>query len=526
MKKVICVLILVFMFAVAGAVARAAEEKLLEAKIEIYAEKELAVIDERIYGHFIEFLAQCIEGKLWVSEEEAKGHRLVMGGIREDVFEAIKQLDMPLLRWPGGCYSDVYHWRDGIGSMDDRPERENLHWGGIVKNAFGTDEFLRLCEALDVEPLINVNLGTGTAQEAAEWVRYVNDQPGTEMGKLRTENGRAEPYGVKLWGIGNESYGDWEKGDLTNPADYSKKYLEFYNAMKEADPEIEILAVGANRYFVNWNKVVLTELADKIDYLSLHLYYPSMEFVGMKDRKALYYALVSAAADMELEVERFEQDVLEFAGPDTKIRVALDEWNLAWRKTDSILYDDYELVGGLFTADLLMRLQRHSPRMAFANFALLLDAIPLIAVNEETWFPTPSYLAFRMLQRHSGDRLLETSVESPTFSNRAYGTIRARKKNPHIVANATTNAERDRIYLMVVNRHYDTPVAATIDIRGFSFGPEARTWELNGGSPHAKNTYEDKEAIRVTPGELSIPASPFTYTFPPHSVTSIEIKGR
>ena len=507
-----------------AAPARAAEEHIpLTADISVIASNEITVIDKRIYGHFIEFFGNYLEGLLWTNEEEAKGHKLVLGGVREDLYEAMKELDMTLLRWPGGCFSDTYNWRDGIGTAAQRPARENLAWGGTVKNTFGTDEFLRLCESLGVEPLINVNLGTGTAQEAADWVRYVNDPPDTEFGRLRAQNGHPEPYKVKLWGIGNESFGFWEKGDLTDPKDYVAKYLEFYRAMKEADPAIEILAVGAVGFYSEWNKEVLTQLADYMDYYSLHIYIPIAEILGIKNHKEMYYVLVSAADDFEKIIEQFEQDILKYAGPDTKIRAALDEWNLVWYKSDSISYNDFELSTGLFTADMLMRLQRHCPRWAFANFAQLLGAIPLIGVDEKTLFLNPYYLAFTMFRHHAGDRLLESHINSPTFFNSAYGNIALRKDNPVIEVSATTTADRNKLYLIVINKHYDAPVTATINIRDFKVGSAALTWELNGDSPHSKNTFQQKDAVRISEGNLSLSGNQFAYTFPPHSVTAMEI---
>ncbi|MEW6202315.1 MAG: alpha-L-arabinofuranosidase C-terminal domain-containing protein [bacterium] len=519
-------LLLVFMLTIFSShtdTQAATEADSLKAEITVSASDEVAVIDTRIYGQFIEFLGKCIEGSLWMSEAEAKGQKLMLGGVREDVYRAVKELAVPLLRWPGGCFSDVYNWRDGVGEPDSRPVRENLHWGGTVKNTFGTDEFLRLCETLGIKPLINVNLGTGTAQEAADWVRYVNDPPDKEFGKLRAKNGHPQPYNVKLWGIGNESFGDWEKGDLTAPEKYAAKYLEFYHAMKEADPNIEFLAVGALGFFHDWNKEVLTRLADYIDYYSLHIYHPFLEFNGLSDKREMYYVIVSASGDFENMLTQFESDLLKYAGADTKIRIALDEWNLIWQKTDSISYGDFELSSGLFAADLLMRLHRHSPRLAFANFAQLFDPIPLIRVNEDTVFLTPSYLAFIMFSRYAGDRLLKSVVNSPTFSNRAYASIMPRKDNPLIEVSATTTADRSKLYLMVVNKHYDSPITTTIKIQDFKAGATAMIRELNGDSPHAKNTFKMKNEVRITETTFPLTGDQFTYTFPPHSVTSIEI---
>lgn len=407
-----------------GALARS--EKNLAAEIKVDAGRELHEINPLVYGHFIEHLGMCIKDGLWTPKHQK--HNLVLGGVREDLFNAIGDLNMPMLRWPGGCFSDGYHWKDGIGPVEERPIRKNLAWargdaeetpqGPLEDNAFGADEFLRLCETLGTEPLINVNLGSGTAEEARQWVEYANGGADTEYGSLRARNGHPEPYGVKYWGIGNESWGQHEIGYFKTGREYAEKYLEFARAMKSVDQDIELLAVGAVPALSAWNKEVLEFAGNEIDFLSLHVYFPGLVIVPTwkGNPKREYYGIMAAGRELDTFLDAFDAQIKKYSPPGADVRMALDEWNLWWNGQQIVRAEDYEFSSSLFTADILIRLLKRGDRAAFANFAQLVNVLGLVITDPGGgMYFTGGYYAFKLFANLSGDRMIEsTSTARPS----------------------------------------------------------------------------------------------------------------
>jgi len=505
------------------------------ATITVFPDEQECEVNRLVFGQFIEHLGMCIKDGLWTPGDE--NHELVLGGVRKDVYEAIDALNMPMLRWPGGCFSDGYHWKDGIGPADGRPLRKNLAWarggsdetpqGPMEDNAFGTDEFLRLCEALGTEPLINVNLGSGTAEEAHQWVEYVNGSAETEYGRLRAENGHPEPYGVKYWGVGNESWGSHEIGYFKNGSDYAEKYLEFARAMKSADPDIELLAVGGAPILSEWNEQVLQAAGAEMDFLSVHIYFPGLSVVETwkKSKKREYYGIMAAGRELEEMLDFVMDQVDENAPQGSDVRVALDEWNLWWSDQQIVRAEDYDFASGLFTADVLMRMMGMCDRIAFANFAQLVNVLGLVITDPDGGiYVTPSYYMFELFSAEmQGDRLVRTEVESPVFSNHEYGIVKPRKDNPYIMAAAVTG--EGTLEIIAINKHHADPITASVRIEGQGTYSGCSVRQVTAPSPQAMNTFEKPDVLEgITGGACPEIAGPeFKYGFPPHSVTMIRL---
>lgn len=521
------------LFALAAPPAHSGEN--LTAQIKIDAGRELHEVNPLIYGHFIEHLGMCIKDGLWTPKYEK--HKLALGGVREDVFSAISDLNMPMLRWPGGCFSDGYHWKDGIGPVGERPVRKNLAWargdaeetpqGPLEDNAFGTDEFLRLCEKLGTVPLINVNLGSGTAEEARQWVEYANGGAYTEYGGLRAENGHPAPYGVKYWGIGNESWGRHEIGYFKSGKAYAEKYLEFARAMKSADPNIKLLAVGATPALESWNMEVLQSAGKEMDHLSLHIYFPGLVIVptwkGKPKRE--YYGIMAAGRELDIFLDAFDEQIRKYSPPGADVRMALDEWNLWWNGRQIVRAEDYEFSAGLFTADVLMRLLRRGDRIAYANFAQLVNVLGLVITDHDGgMYFTGGYYAFKLFSNLRGDRLIHTDVESPTFKNQEYGIVTPKKDNPLLEAVALTDKERNTLELVVLNKHYDNEIETKIEFKDFSASSPCPITEINAPSPHSRNTFEKPDVIRLTYVDDCLTPKGSDYSFPPHSITLLTFR--
>ena len=239
-----------------------------DAKVTIHANQGTEKIHKEIYGQFAEHLGTCIYGGLWVGPNSNIPNT---NGYRNDVLQALKDLKVPVLRWPGGCFADEYHWKDGIGPREKRPSLKNNNWGGTIEdNSFGTHEFLNLCEILECEPYISGNVGSGSVEELAKWVEYMTSEEGTPMAKLRKENGREKPWKVKYLGVGNES---WGCGGNMRPEYYSDLYRRYSIYCRNYDNnKLYKIASGASDYDYNWTKVLMDNVGDRMDGLSLHYY--------------------------------------------------------------------------------------------------------------------------------------------------------------------------------------------------------------------------------------------------------------
>src|SRR5262245_25590689 len=242
------------------------DEGSVMARIGIDLARRIGTVDRRIFGNFIEHLGRCIYGGLY-----DEGSRLADArGFRTDVLDAARPLRIPVLRWPGGNFVSGYHWLDGVGPKDARPRRSDLAWYAEESNRFGTDEFIEYCRVLGTDPFICVNMGSGTMDEAQAWVEYCNGTGNTSWAQLRRRHGHAEPYRVRYWGLGNEMYGSWQIGNL-NAHDYVKKARAFAAVMKRTDPSIQLVSCGQNGWS-EWDEIVLSGLAEFVDFHSIHLY--------------------------------------------------------------------------------------------------------------------------------------------------------------------------------------------------------------------------------------------------------------
>ncbi|MBD3226756.1 MAG: hypothetical protein GF329_01090, partial [Candidatus Lokiarchaeota archaeon] len=308
-------------------------------KIVIDINSKKIPINPMIYSNFIEHLGECIHNGLWAYDEVNVPlvETLFLDKIREDVLQAVKEIKPTVLRAFGGCYSDVYHWKDAIGPRDSRKTVKNKQWSGRwfmkilpgnygpkIKNQFGTDEFLHFCEAIEAQAYLNVNYSTGTPEEAADWVEYCNCDSKTEYGALRKKNGREKPYNVKYWGIANEIWGFQEVGREKNPKKYAKRYLTFAKAMREKDPEIKLVAVGWHKS--KWNQIVLKEIGeDWVDFLSIHHYIPlpvSLSTLIKREHphnEKKYYSLLSADKTFEKIINNGWNDILTTLGAETHV---------------------------------------------------------------------------------------------------------------------------------------------------------------------------------------------------------------
>jgi len=478
-------------------------------------------------------------GMLWVGTASVMPQDN-LSGFRKDVIEALRQIRPPNIRWPGGNVSSCYHWGDAIGDRDKRPARFDKAFPNAnewLSNDVGTDEFMELCRLTGAKPCLALNAGDGTPREAANWVEYCNGALDTKYGKLRAENGHPQPYNVKLWGIGNEMYGNWQTGHVDEET-YARRHLAIAKAILAVDKDIKIVA-SAGRYwkYPRWNQALFEIAGDYFDYLSLHSYakkYRStLKKQELKDpelAEETYYYIVSSPYGVEEQIIETDKEIRKALPGRPDVTIAFDEWNAMLYRTPKV---DYALRDGIYAAGILHAFRRQLNALTLANFASAVNMIPLIRVNQYGIFLNPQYLVFKMYMNHSGPILLETNVKCDSFPAPEYekGRSQAKPRIPYLDVSATISEDENTLYLAVINLHADKNVKTTLSLDKWDLSSagrrpaeEVKLFELYDDDYMAENTFEQPNTLTVKEGILKGISNPFDYTFKPHSVTIMEFR--
>jgi alpha-N-arabinofuranosidase len=488
----------------------------LKARIKIDTERVVGDIDPKIYGNFIEHLGRCIDGGVF----EEKSPLSDSNGYRTDVLQAAENLNVTILRWPGGNFSSNYHWRDGIGPRDQRPPRLEMAWGTVESNRFGTHEFLQYASLLKTEPYICANLGTGTWTDAQQWVEYCNSSQDTAMTRLRKQNGRSEPWKVTYWGLGNEMDGPWQMGHRS-AEDYGKFALEAAKLMKWTDPNIKLVAAGSSNFgpgsdWTGWNRTVLEYLKRHADYLSLHTY------VGNRENDFGDYMASSLELDQRTKTAAGIIDAALSGEPGHhKIYIAWDEWNVWYRargpqqRGRRILEERYNLEDALVVATFLNSFLNHADVVKMANMAQLVNVIAPIFTNEKGLFLQTIYFPLQLFANNSRGKALELFVDSPKYKSRRFDDI------PYLDASAAY--ENGSLVLNVVNRHRDQAIEGEFEAQDKQFAASVEVAEVNGPDIKAENDF-GKTTVRTVTRSASAQGKTLRYSFPPHSYTMLKAR--
>ena len=468
----------------------------------------IGVLDKRCYGQFIEHLGECIYGGIWVGKDSNIPNE---NGYRLDVLQAVRDLKPPLVRWPGGNFSSGYHWKDGVGPVNQRPKRYDMAWGAEEPNFFGTDEFIEWCRLVEAEPFIVVNAGNGTPEEAAQWVEYCNSNRSTHHASLRREYGHVEPYHVRLWGIGNELYGEWQIGFCRDGAECARRTVEYANEMRKTDPDIELVAVGCED--LEWNLEMVKGAGKYFDYLSIHFYdfdsKPYRELVavpiGVEQRLRDVYSLVQAVR-RKYEIKR-------------EIKIAFDEWNVWYPEAkEPLLKQVTSIKDAVFTGGILNMLQRLCNIVPISNFAQTVNVLPLIiASSDGRMVLTPQYLVFKMYGSNRGAHVIRTSTDSDLYlSNEAGGYV------PYVDVSATFSEDGKTLYLYALNRSDEEGVELQVVFKGFN--PRSGVQQfIAGESAEDRNTLENPDRIRIEESRVKTVRSELSIELKPHSVNVVRL---
>jgi alpha-L-arabinofuranosidase len=488
----------------------------LKARMKIDTERVISEIDPKIYGNFLEHLGRCIDGGVF----EEKSPLSDSNGYRKDVLDAAKKMNVTILRWPGGNFSSNYHWTDGIGPRDKRPPRLEMAWGTVESNRFGTHEFMKYTEMLGAEPYFCANLGTGTWDEAQQWVEYCNSKEDTAMTRLRKQNGRAEPWNVKYWGLGNEMDGPWQMGHRS-AEDYGKFSLEAAKLMKLTDPTIKLIAAGSSNFngdadWTGWNKTVLQYLRRHADYLSLHTY------VGNRDNDFGEFMASSLLLDERTKIaEGVIRAALSEESASRKIYIAWDEWNVWYRARGEkergrrILEEHYNLEDALVVATFLNSFLNHSHIVKIANMAQMVNVIAPIFTNDQGLFLQTIYYPLQMFANNSKGKALELFGECPSYKTKRFNEV------PYLDASAAY--DDGSLVINVVNRHPTQAIETDIEVQDKQFSGAVEASEVNGPDIKAENDFGSTR-VKAMPRSATAQGHKLRYSFPPHSYTMLKAR--
>ncbi len=484
----------------------------------IFPDSARHVINPHIYGHFSEHLGRCIYGGIWVGPDSSIPNT---NGVRNDVAAALKKIKIPNLRWPGGCFADEYHWMDGIGDPAKRPKIVNTNWGGVTEdNSFGTHEFLNFCELIGTEPYISANVGSGSVEEMAKWVEYVNADGESPMANLRRANGRDKPWNVKYWGVGNES---WGCGGNMRPEYYADLYRRYATYCRDyGENRLFKIGSGASDYDFNWSEVLMKMVGERMHGLSLH-YYTVKGWQGSKGSATdftldEYMFILDKAMGIEPVLEKHIA-IMDKYDPEKKVGLMVDEWG-TWYDVEpgtnpGFLYQQ-NTMRDAFVAALTFNIFHKYDRIHMANIAQLVNVLQaLILTDDEKMLLTPTYHVFDLYQVHKGATFLPLRLVSEEY-------VQGDKHVPALSATASRAAD-GTINVSVVNVHPTKTLSLTCDLGAPARSGTARV--LTADNVHAHNTFDNPEKVAVKDfHDFKVSKNELKVDIPARSVITLTLK--
>jgi alpha-N-arabinofuranosidase len=487
----------------------------------IRVDAPIGSISPRLYGHFAEHLGRCCYDGLWVGADRTDIAQ--RGGFRTDVIAALRALPVPMLRWPGGCYADHYHWRDGIGPAHERPIRLGMSCGLQVEddNSLGTHEFMAFCAAIGAEPYLAGNVGSGTPQELCDWLEYCNTAVPTTLGRERARNGASGPFGVKLWGVGNEN---WGCGGNYQAATYAREYVRYATMLRHVDPGAELVVCGFDD---SWNVELLSTIGKHmglVDHLSIHHYWThggaELEF-----SEAEYYTLLAEAGESEAFVKRTSAIIQDATGGGRKLGIALDEWGVwhpearPWGPGSATHREPitYEQAGtlrdALAAAVALEGFHRQCHVLSLANLAQVVNVLhaPVMTDGAQMWL-TPTYHALHLHTPHIGATALPVDIANGGSLPDGSSAI-----------SATASRSDTGVAVTLINRHYQD--GASVRLASANLPTHADGQLLAADSPRACNSASSPDL--VAPTALAVQRDGhdgWVIELPPHSMATVVLR--
>ena len=487
------------------------------------ADRPGPVVNRNIYGHFAEHLGRGIYEGIWVGPDSPIPNTR---GMRNDVLAALKAIDVPVLRWPGGCFADEYHWKDGIGPREKRPAMINTHWGGVVENNhFGTHEFMDLVELLGTSAYIAGNIGSGTVQEMMEWVEYLTSDADSPIANLRRQNGRDKPWHVPYFGVGNEP---WGCGGNMRPEYYADEYRKYNTFVKNYDRDRPIyrVAAGSTGEDTRWTDVLMSVAGRQMNGLSLHYYTlptGNWEKKGSSTEfgEDQWFSTLRRTLRMDELIVKHSA-IMDKSDPAKRIGLVVDEWG-TWYDQEpgsrpGFLYQQNTMRDALVAALNFHIFHRHADRVVMANIAQTVNVLQaIILTDKEKMLRTPTYWVFEMFKVHQGGTSLPVELQSPDY---AFG----QEKIPMVSASATRAADKSAVHLSLANTSPTQAVTLSVRLAGIAPG-SVMGRVLTAPAMNSHNTFPAPSAVQpVAFDGASIKGDSLDVKLPAKSVVVLTLK--
>ncbi len=490
--------------------------------IHLHTAFRIAPVDPRLFGGFLEHMGRAVYEGVY----DPKSRHADADGFRTDVLAALRRLRFTVMRYPGGNFASGYHWEDGIGPRSQRPLRIERAWDSREPNQIGTDEFLSLCCKMDWQPMLTVNLGSGTAEEARNWVEYCNGSTGTRYGDRRAANGHPQPYGVKLWCLGNEMDGPWQIGHCS-AQEYASRAKEAARLMRTVDASIEAIACGSSATqlptFADWDGRVLDHIDDAADFISLHRY------VGNWSGDTRDYLAVTNSIDRQIEeIDAVARAAQAKRKSDKRIGLSFDEWNV-WYKTLDIggasakgefpahlIEEVYNLEDALVVAGFLQSFVRHADCVKIANLAQIVNVIAPILTRGDDLLLQSIFYAFEMFADRRRGVALRAAVDGPRYRS-SYGEVDE--------IDCSAILDDNHVHVFATNRHLDDAAALRVAVADRSIVRAVQAQVLTGPNAKAANSFAAPDVIRSAPlGGVATDRSMARWTLPPLSFAAVTLE--
>ncbi len=483
-------------------------------RVVINADLGESTISRYIYGHFGEDLGRNIYDGFWTKAGTGQWH------LRDDVIEALKRIQIPTLRWPGGCFADYYHWRDGVGPRAQRPKMVNTVWGGVTEdNSFGTDEYMELMRRLGAEPFIVGNVGSGTVEEMSKWWDYLHAPQGSPLGDERTRNGHTAPYSIRFWGVGNES---WGCGGAMTPQEYANVYKRYAEFVRGGRPFR--IATGPNGDDYAWMDTMMREAGQMIDGIDLHNYTVAGTWQN-KGRATEFteqewFSSLQRANRMDTLITR-HSTIMDRYDPGKRVWLLVGEWGM-WHdpepgSTPGFLYQQNTLRDAVVAGLHLNIFNEHADRVKMANLAQTINVLQAVILTQgEKMVLTPTYWVFDMYKVHQDATLLPLSIKSDAYT---FGG----QSVPAVSASASKDKE-GRIHITFVNVDPGRGRRVQVDVRGQKVAAVAGR-VLTAAAMNAHNTFEQPNTIQPVEFKgATLVGSELTVELPSKSVVELELR--
>lgn len=488
-------------------------------EIEVLKSDKTTEINKNIYGHFAEHLGRCIYDGIYVGDKSSIANT---NGVRNDIIKALQELKVPNLRWPGGCFADTYHWKDGIGAKNERPSIVNRWWGGTTENnSFGTHEFLDLCEILGTEPYLAGNVGSGTPRELDEWVQYVNYKPGSPMADLRVKNGRKSPWNVSIWGVGNEM---WGCGGNMTAEYYVNLYKQYATFMPSGNSKLFRIASGANGDDYHWTEVLMRDIPKSlIEGVAMH-WYTVIDWAkkghSTNFEESVYFESMKQALRME-ELVTKHSEIMDKYDPEKKVALIVDEWG-GWYEPDDtakwgVLYQQNTIRDAMIAGVTLNIFNNHADRVRGANLAQVVNVLQsVILTDKEKMLLTPTYYVMKMYNVHQEAQLIPLKIESPKY-------VSDNKELPAVSVSASKD-KNNLVHISLVN--IDSQKQNKVKINVQQLGIKNISGQiLTAPKITDYNSFENSDKIKPAVFKsFTIKNNQLEITLPPHSVVVLEGK--